>query len=69
MCYIFILSFLQMSVSQVSIMVCSCEPIAPKWMMIIMSASHICISHSLPQAFSAIPAGYLHFIVSLSVVI
>lgn len=61
--FIYILAFLPLSVSQISIMDYRCEPVAPKWMMmIIMSACHICIIPSCPPEIFPIPTGDLHFL-------
>lgn len=57
------LAFFLLSVSQISIMDYTCEPIAPKWMMMmIMAACHICLAALYLQEISTIPPGYLHFL-------
>lgn len=61
--FLYILAFLPLYVSQISIMDYRCEPVAPKWMMmIIVSACHICIIPSCPPEIFPIPTGDLHFL-------
>lgn len=54
-------SFLTHFVSQASIMVYRCQPMSPKWMMIIVTKIFAWILYSSPQKFSPISSGYLRF--------